>query len=83
MDLLIEQKLYDDVFQIGQKALQYDPISDDLVRRLYHAHLLAGKVVSGNQVLRSYAAAMAAEGYGAKDIEETVDAVAARFSPAD
>lgn len=83
MDLLIEQKLYDDVFQIGQKALQYDPISDDLVRRLYHAHLLAGKVVSGNQVLRSYAAAMAAEGYGAKDIEETVDAVAAMFSPAD
>ncbi|ORJ59602.1 response regulator [Geothermobacter hydrogeniphilus] len=75
IDLLLDQKLFSEAAQVGHKALQFDPINDLLVRQLYETYTSEGKTVPANQVLENYVAALRAEGYEGREIDEAVSAL--------
>jgi len=75
IDLLVEQKLFSEAAQVGQKALQFDPINDQIIRQLYGTYVQEGKIVSANQVLKTYEETLRAEGYDGGEIDEAVESV--------
>lgn len=80
IDLLLDQQLFSEAAQVGQKALHFDPINDHLVRQLYTTYVLEGKNVPANQVLKSYGDSLQAEGYDGREIDEAVQEVVNSYS---
>ncbi|TYO98804.1 transcriptional activator [Geothermobacter ehrlichii] len=73
MDLLLAGRNWDEVVEVGQRALQFDPINDHVVRRLYLAGLLSGRSHRARQVLRAYEKALMTDGYAREEVLEIID----------